>query len=336
MKYEPRRKLPKPIGIAVVFVLIAGCWARIVDAIARMEQAPDHSNLTCSPEAGSLLVTCSVRKKFTPSLRMAWVGVLAAALLCPSFSLAEDAELAKLFAEEVEKATIVISSLKGDKHFVYNEQRASKRVCPASTFKIPNTLIAAAEGVVSGPDAKFEWDGVERMIAEWNRDQTLMTAFQVSCVWCYQEIARNVGKPAYKTHLRTLEYGTLSEPFELTEFWLDGSLKISPLEQIAFLKKVYLRQFPLEPSAYETLRTIMLVQENKDYAIRAKTGWAARLDPKIGWYVGFVETRGSVWFFAMNIDSEEMKNLYKRQELTMAALRLKGILGSGVPNQQQR
>ena len=56
---------------------------------------------------------------------------------------------------------------------------------PASTFKIPNTLIALEEGVIKDQFEVIKWDGVVRQYAPWNADQTLATAFSRSCVWCY-------------------------------------------------------------------------------------------------------------------------------------------------------
>ena len=91
----------------------------------------------------------------------------------------------------------------------------------------------------------------------------------------------------------------MQEPFSLTTFWLDGSLEISALEQVEFLKKVYLRSLPFSPFSYETLKKIMFVDQSATYTIYAKTGWASRAKPQVGWYVGYLETPKNVWFFAI-------------------------------------
>ena len=36
--------------------------------------------------------------------------------------------------------------------------------------------------------------------------------------------------------------------------------------------------------------------------LRAKTGWQARVEPQIGWWVGWVETPTGAVIFALNID----------------------------------
>lgn len=239
---------------------------------------------------------------------------------------AEDQTLAQLFAQNDVKGTIVISSLGNGKTFIHNDLRASQRFSAASTFKILNTLISLEEKAISEKSDVLKWDGHIYNFSAWNNDQTLESAFKVSCVWCYQELARRVGAEKYRNYLRTVPYGVLREPFEGTTFWLDGSLQISAVEQVEFLKKVYLRTLPFTASSYEILRQIMLVEETPEYSIWAKTGWATHVKPQTGWYVGYVETSNDVWFFATNIEVDDDRELPLRQKLTQAALQAKAVI----------
>ena len=71
-----------------------------------------------------------------------------------------------------------------------------------------------------------------------------------------------------------------------------------------------------------TLKEIMIDEKNEDYTIRAKTGW----EGKYGWYVGYIETKDDVWFFSTNIDTKSKDDLPKRKEITLEALKIKGII----------
>ena len=252
--------------------------------------------------------------------------IVISALLWSMPALAEDPALAELFSQQGVQGTIVMSSLNGGKTFIHNDLRAGQRFSPASTFKIPNTLIALEEKALAGKDAIFKWDGHLHDVATWNHDQTLTSAFQVSCVWCFQELARRVGAEKYQQYLRDLNYGEWREPFVATTFWLDGSLQISALEQVNFLRRVYRRELPFSDPAYETLKHIMLVEQGNTYTLWAKTGWAARVTPPVGWYVGYVETPTDVWVFATNIELRDEKDLERRQKLTRSALQVKGVI----------
>lgn len=237
-----------------------------------------------------------------------------------------DPGLAKLFSNRNVNGTIIISSLDGKAQYLFNEKRSKKRLLPASTFKIPNTLIALDEGVIADEKEVIGWDGKDRGWSEWNKDQSLETAFPVSCVWFYQELARRVGNDRYLSHFKRLGYGNGRTGPEVTTFWLNGDLKISAEEQIAFLKKLYKEELPYKKQHIQLLKKIMMVEETPDYTVRAKTGWAMRIKHQHGWYVGYVEAKGQVWFFAMNIDIREKSDAVFRKEITMAALKLKGII----------
>lgn len=247
-------------------------------------------------------------------------------LLFSMQAIAKDQDIAQLFAEHGAKGTMVIMSLNSGETYIHDEARADNRYTVASTFKILNTLISMEEKAVAGKDDVFKWDGHVHSIANWNRDQTLESAFKVSCVWCYQELARRVGLETYRNYLGRFDYGLLREPLIETEFWLDGSLTISALEQIEFLKNVYLRKLPFGSSSYETLQQIMQVEQTPAHKLYAKTGLARNYEPQVGWYVGYVETAKDIWFFAMNMDIRSEKDWPVRLELTRKALQAKGII----------
>ena len=240
--------------------------------------------------------------------------------------IAEDRELAKLFATYHVDGTMVISSLNGEQRFVHNDDRANYRFTTASTFKVLNSLISLEEKVISGKSGILKWNGHIYDYAPWNSDQTLTSAFKVSCVWCFQELARRVGSEKYRNYIHNLSYGKLNEPFNETTFWLDGSLKISAIEQIDFLKKVHLRSLPFKAHSFNTLQEIMTVENAANFTIRAKTGWAVQAKPQVGWYIGYIETKEDVWFFATNIKINSKKDLPLRQKLTREALVIKGII----------
>ncbi len=215
----------------------------------------------------------------------------------------------------------MISSLYSGQTFIHNAPRANRRFAAASTFKILNTLISLEEKAILGKDDVFKWDGHTYAISDWNHDQTLESAFKASCVWCFQELARKVGAEKYRSYILKSAYGELHEPFVETTFWLDGSLAISAIEQVEFLKKVHQRTLPFSTSSYETLRQIMRVEQTPAFAIRAKTGLVGRSKPQIGWYVGYVEKAKDVWFFATNIDVRHEQDLPLRLKLTREALK---------------
>ena len=70
----------------------------------------------------------------------------------------------------------------------------------------------------------------------------------------------------------------------------------------------------------------MVVEQTPAYTLRAKTGWAQRAVPQVGWFVGYIEADAGVWFFATNIDILKPEDSRLRQDITIETLKLKGII----------
>ena len=153
--------------------------------------------------------------------------------ITPSFY--EDQDISNIMQSHGVEGTVVISSLDNDTNYIYNKARANKRLSPASTFKIPNSLIAIDSQVLNNQYEKIKWDGEVRFLNSWNKDQNLKSAFKSSCVWFYQKIASMVCEQRYKQYLYDFNYGNQKLGGDITTFWLNGSLKISLMEQIDFL-----------------------------------------------------------------------------------------------------
>ena len=232
-----------------------------------------------------------------------------------------DKEVEEVFKKYKVEGTIVIESLNKKKIHIYNDKRASELFSPASTFKIPHSLIALNEGIVK-KDSVIVWDKKIREYESWNKDQTLLTAFKSSCVWCYQEFASKIGVEKYKKYLKELNYGNKKIGDDVTRFWLDESLEITTFEQIKFLKRFYTNNLPFKIEDINLLKEIMIDEKNENYIIRAETGW----EWKYGWYVGYVETKDDVWFFSTNIDTKSKDDLPKRKAITLEVLKIKGII----------
>ena len=72
----------------------------------------------------------------------------------------------------------------------------------------------------------------------------------------------------------------------------------------------------------------MLTEETRQYRLYGKTGWATRTNPQVGWFVGYVETLVDTWLFALNLDTQNDKDLPLRIQITKEALRTIGVLPS--------
>lgn len=243
-----------------------------------------------------------------------------ATFLSLCFLSAKDIDLVKVFKSYNQTGTIIISSLNTKEEIIYNKKRSLQRFSPASTFKIANTLISLEEKVVRNEKDILKWDGKDKGWSLWNKDHSIKSAFPVSCVWCYQELAKRVGLKNYKKHIKNINYGNKKIGNDLTHFWLDGKLQISAKEQIEFLKQIYLEKIAFSKRNINILKDVMLSDKTDKYTIYSKTGWASK--SAIGWYVGYMETKDDIWFFAMNMDMPKIAQAKFRKLITIDSLKI--------------
>jgi beta-lactamase class D len=201
--------------------------------------------------------------------------------------------------------------------------RSGEDKLPASTFKIPNSLIALETGVVADPDKDvFKWDGVTREIAAWNKDHTLRSAIAASAVPVYQEIARRIGPERMQTYLNQFDYGNRNIGGGIDQFWLTGDLRIDPMQQIDFVDRLRRGVLPVSKRSQDLVRDILPVTKVGDSVIRAKTGLlgAEIGKPSLGWIVGWAEKGAAQTVFAMNMDCREPAHIAARMSVTQQCL----------------
>lgn len=208
---------------------------------------------------------------------------------------------------------------------------AEKANLPASTFKIPNSIIGLETQILQDENTIFEYDGEVRRMEIWEDDLTLRDAFQRSCVPCYQELARKIGTDRMQQHLDSLKFGEMEVHDEnLDTFWLVGNSKISPFEQIDFLKRFYNAELPISEQTTKTMKKVMILEANAAYTLRGKTGLSVGDEVDLGWFVGFVEKDNHVYYFATKIRPKEnlTRNEFMelRKSVTMEALKQLHIL----------
>lgn len=206
---------------------------------------------------------------------------------------------------------------------VFNPGRAGQRFLPASTFKIPHSLFALDAGLVRDEFQVFPWDGVEHSFPGHNQDQTLRSAMRVSAVWVYEQFARSIGEQRARAYLERTGYGNADPSGETAAYWLDGKLRISPFEQIDFLRRLYRNTLPFSVDHQRLVKDILVNEAQREWILRAKTGWTGEQ----GWWVGWVELPSGPVFFALHIDTPRRgDDLPKREAVTREILRSLGAL----------
>lgn len=216
-------------------------------------------------------------------------------------------------------------------HFFSNDfEWAKQGQLPASTFKIPNSIIALELGVMEDDSTMILWDGQPRFLTDWEQDLHFREAFHYSCVPCYQEIARKIGMDRMRKFVDDFDYGNMIfDNTTIDQFWLEGDSKINQFEQIDFLKRFNEKRLPISDRTYEIMSRMMIIEETDEYVLRGKTGWSVQNDINNCWFVGYVEFNGEAHYFATNIRPESDADISEivsvRKQVTRQALSFLGI-----------
>lgn len=194
---------------------------------------------------------------------------------------------------------ICLYDLQTETYRAAHAERIDEVFIPASTFKIFSALVALETGVIADRDTIITWDGTWRKRTELNRDLDLQSAFRLSAVPHFQELVRRIGPARMQRYIDDADYGNRDISGGEDTFWLTGALRISPRQQVDFLARLYANQLPFTQETMDAVKAMMLVDENPDHILRAKTGWATLEDNQhTGWWVGWIERGPEVTVFA--------------------------------------
>lgn len=205
---------------------------------------------------------------------------------------------------------------------VLQEGDCDSRVTPASTFKVALSLIGYDSGYLKDehePTLAFRKGYVDWGGDNWKQPTDAVRWMKYSVVWFSQQMTKALGETTLHDYATKFGYGNADfsgDPGKnngLERAWIASSLKISPREQVAFLKKLVNRRIPV--SAHAIDMTLKVVEERRisgGWTVHGKTGAAfpRRADASFdetrgwGWFVGWAEKGDRTFVFARLIQDD--------------------------------
>ena len=195
------------------------------------------------------------------------------------------------------------------------EGDCAQQVTPASTFKIAISLMGFDAGILQDahtPAWPFrpaypDWGG-----AAWRQSTDAARWMKYSVFWFSQQVTQRLGQARFQQYTRAFRYGNqdvsggAGRHDGIRGAWVMSSLRISPLEQVAFLRQLVNRQLPVSARAFDMTHRITLVAPSLGgWEIHGKTGTGSpgsdgRYDAAhaYGWFVGWATRGGRTLVFA--------------------------------------
>ena len=208
-----------------------------------------------------------------------------------------------------------------DSWSIHDIDHATLRVAPDSTYKIYDALFGLEEGIITPEDSFIAWNGESYPFEAWNADQTLQSAMNSSVNWYFQSVDEQLGTADLYHYIREIGYGNENVSGDLSTYWMESSLKISPIEQVELLIELHYSGFGFAPENVKTVKDAICLSSSDAGTFYGKTG-TGRVDGQDinGWFVGFAETADNTYFFATNIKSDSGAAGSNAAEITMSIL----------------
>ena len=217
--------------------------------------------------------------------------------------------------------SFVLYDLGNDAWSIHDIDHATQRVAPNSTYKIYAALFGLEDGVITPDNTFITWDGKNYPFDTWNTDQTLQSAMSNSVNWYFQSLNEQLGSPSVNKYIQQIKYGNENMSGDFSSYWMESSLKISPIEQVELLTKLQNNSFGFAPENINAVKDAICLSSSDAGTFYGKTG-TGRVDGQDvnGWFIGYIETADNTYFFATNIGADSDATGGNATEITMSIL----------------
>ena len=228
-------------------------------------------------------------------------------------------DLSKYFGEY--EGSFVLYDLQKDIWKIHDIEHATLRVAPNSTYKIYNALFGLENGIITPGNSLIDWNGNTYPFEAWNADQTLSSAMSASVNWYFACIDEQLGRASVQEYLHKIAYGNKDLSGDFSSYWMESSLKISPIEQVELLTKLQNHNLGFTPENVKAVKDAIHISSSSFGDFYGKTGTGRVNGQDInGWFIGFIERQNNTYFFATNIQSEQRATGSKASDITLSIL----------------
>lgn len=159
---------------------------------------------------------------------------------------------------------------------------------PLNTFFIIPVLIGLDKGIVSHHDTLLNLNDSAEL---------------------YKAVIAKIGRQQILKVLDSLHYGKGIASADSTHFWEDGSLVITPDEQLGLIKRIYFKELFFQKKSQEKIKKMILMEDNSNYRLSYITGVDTTANKNIAWVLGYVEENQHPYFFVLNTKANTSTNL---------------------------
>ena len=161
-------------------------------------------------------------------------------------------------------------------------------MAPAATFYIVPALIGVDQGIINHHDTTLNLNDSAQF---------------------YKAVIAKIGRMQILKVLDSLHYGKGIASADSTHFWEDGSLVITPDEQLGLIKRIYFKELFFQKKSQEQLKKMILMEDNSNYRLSYISAVDTTANKNATWVLGYVEENQHPYFFVLNTNANKSDNL---------------------------
>ena len=113
----------------------------------------------------------------------------------------------------------------------------------------------------------------------------------------FEDLIVKIGRETMLKTIDSLDYGKGIVSADSTRYWNNGSLKITPDEQLGFINKLYFNELPFQKRSQDMYKKMILKEDNSNYKLSYING--SDSGKGNSWYLGYVEENKHPYFFVL-------------------------------------
>ena len=219
------------------------------------------------------------------------------------------------------EGSFVLYDLENDAWSIHDMEHATLRVAPNSTYKIYDALFGLEEEIITPENSFIAWNGETYPFEAWNADQTLQSAMNSSVNWYFESVDEQLGAANISNYIEEIGYGNENISGDFSTYWMESSLKISPIEQVELLTRLQNNSLGFAPENINAVKDAICLSSSDAGTFYGKTGTGRVNGQDVnGWFIGYIETADNTYFFATNIGADSDATGGNATEITMSIL----------------
>lgn len=147
-------------------------------------------------------------------------------------------------------------------------------------------------------------------------NHTPSTWVSTDSVSFYQSLIEKVGRADLLKSIDSIHYGKGIVGTDLSSFWNNASLLITPDEQLGFIKKLYFNQLPFQKRSQDIYKKMILKEDNASYQLSYIQG-SSTITLPTAWIVGYIEENKHPYFFVMHLTAQDNNHLNQQKSVLL-------------------